>query len=220
MGNLFTISFPESEVKKAIRASFDGGGQKFRRSLTKALNPIGARVASNVIKRTLTGGAPVRYPNLRRRTPLGVRTGTLRRSVISRVESGAKGPLIRVGVTRGPALKYAGILEHGGIIRPVSSKSLAIPTGDALTASGVARYASPRDYPGELSFIPIHRGRVVGILVDKSLDAEGQRPGALWFLLSSVRIPKFAWLSAPVYQSIPQVRNEIESWLLQYSAKI
>jgi hypothetical protein len=40
------------------------------------------------------------------------------------------------------------VLEEGGTITPKSAKVLAVPVGNALTATGRARFASPREVEG------------------------------------------------------------------------
>jgi hypothetical protein len=78
------------------------------------------------------------------------RTGNLARSVATseprRVGTGGWEGLFGYG--RGVAARYARILEEGGTITPKSAKVLAVPVGNALTATGRARFASPREVEG------------------------------------------------------------------------
>lgn len=108
---------------------------------------------------------------------LKIRTGTLAKSVVGR-SARVKGSVgMRVGILDGPALRYAGPQEYGTkgfnpsspypTIKPTRAKALAIPINSALTKAGVAKYVSPRDYPGGLFFIAAHRGKVIGFLFPK-----------------------------------------------------
>ena len=77
------------------------------------------------------------------------RTGNLARSVTNtdptrRPDGVWEG---RFGYGRGPSARYARILEEGGTITPKNAKVLSIPIGEGLTATGRARYASPRQVP-------------------------------------------------------------------------
>lgn len=103
------------------------------------------------------------------RSRMKSRSTLLRRSIAGfvRAEGAPRagiGPLragadIEVGVAAGGVtlagaeVVYAGIQERGGTVRPVRRKWLAIPTASVKTGVGVARYATPRDYPRPLQFI-------------------------------------------------------------------
>ena len=82
---------------------------------------------------------------------------------------------MKIGILRGPALKYAGVLDEGTVgkggklptIVPKSGKALAFPVDEALTPAGVDRYGGPRNYPGALKFIPYRKsGVAIGALYD------------------------------------------------------
>lgn len=79
-----------------------------------------------------------------------VRTGNLRRSVAFSEPQRRPGGVWegRFGYGSGAAASYARILEEGGTILPKNGRVLAMPVGNALTATGRARYASPRDVEG------------------------------------------------------------------------
>jgi hypothetical protein len=79
-------------------------------------------------------------------------------------------------------VKYADIQERGGIIRPKKAKYLAIPTPAVKTPAGVARYKSPRDYPGETYVWRSKRG---SLWIAESKDGKVR---LLWHLVKSVRI--------------------------------
>lgn len=138
------------------------------------------------------------------------RTGQGRESILARGELYSGYPAVRVGALRGPAVKYMGIQEFGtrgknpdspyDTIRPRNAKALAIPENKALTPAGVPRWASPKDYPGKLHFIPFRRGLAVGALYDDKevakIDravARHQLPDfrdfkALWLLVRQVDV--------------------------------
>lgn len=151
--------------------------------IRQALLPIfhiEAQRIAGVITQSLNAGKKGLY----------VRTGNLKRSIIGRGELIDGAPAMRVGVFSGPSLRYAGVQEHGTkgknplspypTIRPKRGKALAIPVGPALNASGVPRFVSARQYRSprggkigadSLRFVPINRGRLLGVLIDPSYDA-------------------------------------------------
>lgn len=168
----------------------------------------GAILEGKIIKDSLSG------KRLKRRT------GSLARSVTSRAELVGRVPAIRVGIFRGPAVKYAQIQEEGGVIKPKKAKALSIPVGDALTPAGVERYGGPRNYPGELRFLPFRRGIAVGKLVDeeeaKALEEEERSPweaAALYILAKQVTIPASHWLSLPVNDALPGIAKELNKYV-------
>jgi len=121
---------------------------------------------------------------------VGVRTGQLRASITGRGELVGRVPALRVGVFRGPAIKYAGVQEYGtrgknpnspfDTIRPKSGRALAVPVGKALTPAGVARFPSMRDFPEPLVPITgagISKGRFIGVLVTQA-SIDGAAAGA------------------------------------------
>lgn len=89
---------------------------------------------------------------------------------------------------------YAEIQELGGVVVPKRAKYLAIPMPAVKTASGVPRYASPRDYPGKTF---VMRDRKGGLWIAEQAKAKkrGKNMGGaagginlLWKLAKSVRI--------------------------------
>ena len=87
------------------------------------------------------------------------------------------------GRTGGRNLIYARIQDQGGTIRPVRRKWLAIPTPEVKTAAGVARYASPRDYPEPLRFQYLFFG--LAALVERVGDGDVVR----WWLRKKTEVP-------------------------------
>lgn len=162
---------PESK-KLIAKISLQGGARKelLYNQILALFATSALRIASSISRDFLSGQALLR------------RTGRLAGSITGDASLFGKMPSFRVGVIRGPALQYAGIQEEGtsdiepespyAPIKPKASKYLAMPRGKALTPAGVPRYVSPRDYPGELRFIPYAGGKIaVGALYDlKQLD--------------------------------------------------
>ena len=97
---------------------------------------------------------------------LAVRSGRLRASVTMAVSDAPPTMELAAGRARGAPVRYAQMLEDGGVIVPKRGKFLAIPVrgGPAMTASGVTKagWESPRTAPVKLRFVRTVRG---GILV-------------------------------------------------------
>lgn len=140
------------------------------------------------------------------------RTGTLRRSIAGRVVQGGRMvatvdnngqaslfgrtrqgvPLAAIlsagGRTKGKNVIYARIQDQGGTVTPKNAQWLAIPDKSVKTSAGVARYASPRDYPGRLWFHVIQEGTgksASAVLLEKVGDKNVGR----WWLRKEVEIP-------------------------------
>lgn len=120
-------------------------------ALRAALGQGLEEMAAHVQVQMLTGG-DWRTPR-KGRPPLAVRSGDLRRSIVSRLDPAGPGAGAIsgvVGATRGPASAYArAVLGEGDTtIRPKNAKHLWIPIGDNLTAGGAMRM-SPREAMAE-----------------------------------------------------------------------
>jgi len=92
------------------------------------------------------------------------------------------------GRTGGENTVYARLQDQGGTIRPVRRKWLALPTPEVKTAAGVARYASPRDYPEPLRFRLIRDGSgpsALAALVERVAGEEVVR----WWLRKETEVP-------------------------------
>jgi hypothetical protein len=173
-------------VKRTDRESvFKGIDQLFERHAALA--------AGHAVKNYLSGQR------------LNRRTGSLARSVVGRALRVNGIPAMEIGIFGGPAARYAGIQEHGGVIVPKRAKALAMPVGGALTAAGVPRWASPRDYPGELRFVPGHRG--IGVLVDANTGE------VLWRLLRKVVIKPRHYLRDAMLEELPRTARTLGGYL-------
>lgn len=112
----------------------------------KALGPA----LKEAERRTVFRGSELMALTWRRKASgdvLKVRTGAYRASIGTTPTADVAGAFeSRVGVKEGAAGRYAAIHETGGVIR-AKGKLLAIPTEANRTRAGVARQASPRDFP-------------------------------------------------------------------------
>jgi len=103
------------------------------------------------------------------------------------------------GVGFGKRVKYANILETGGIIRPRRAKYLTIPLSNALTKAGATKYPSARDYPN--TFV---RNGVIYQKVGK------RKVVPIFVLRKEVRIPAKRYLS----RTVEMVRGRVERLLV------
>jgi len=129
------ITLEMSPDYPATLASLGSLGRRVAAAVNRGL-AVGCRaVAGIVVSQYLSGQA------------LKPRTGALRRSIDGWLYGDDHGV---IGVRDRSAVdKYAWLLgDEQKEITPVKSKFLAVPIGEGLTASGVARYASPREVPG------------------------------------------------------------------------
>lgn len=92
------------------------------------------------------------------------------------------------GRTGGENVVYARIQELGGTVRPVNRKWLAIPDESVKNPSGVARFASPKDYPKRLWFHVIRPGTGPNALA-VLLERVGRKNVGRWWLRKEVEIP-------------------------------
>jgi hypothetical protein len=152
---------------------------------------------------------------------LKVRSGELRDSIEGLAIIKAGMPAVRVGVFRGPALRYANIQEHGGTIRPRNARALAVPPeGSPARGSGLG----PRDYSGQLRFVPFRNsGIAVGALYDADeLRSARQARGrsfslrdvqAVYLLLTEVQIEGKHYLAKGAAQFLPYIGRELGKYL-------
>lgn len=126
---------------------------------------------------------------------LHTRTGGLKRSLDARV-TGKGSPGMKLRLVSG-GVPYARIQEHGGTVKPINARFLAIPLDANKTAAGVPRYPSPRAFiaahPGETFFL-----RAGGTLLlmwknptKAAAKSSGTGAGAvpLWMFVRQVTIP-------------------------------
>lgn len=139
------------------------------------------------------------------------RTGALARSITGRGIRIGGLPAMRVGIFKGPALAYAQAQEKGATIKPVKAKALAIPQKLVLTAAGVDKYGGPRNYPGELRFVPF---RGSGIAVGGLYPAEELSKGVTlreakiaYLLVTQVKIKPKNFLRDGLRETLPETAS-------------
>lgn len=141
------------------------------------------------------------------RPPVAVRSGNLRRSVISRRDEPLSG---FVGVVRGPATRYAATIlgDERTTIRPTRAKQLWIPVGDNLNASGQTRL-TPREAIEGGAFVVVSkqgnavaltRGRVPG-------TAQRKKPRLIFVLKREVVIQGTGAMTQAAEDMGPRVRD-------------
>lgn len=126
---------------------------------------------------------------------LKVRTGRLRASLNKMMKVDAEGlkTIVGSGVGVGRRVKYATILEVGGVIIPKRAKFLTIPLRPALTKAGVTKYPSARDYPNTIVF------------KNMIWQKEGRKLVPLFVLKKEVKIPAKRYM----YKTAKQVAKKI-----------
>lgn len=161
------------------------------------------------------------------------RSGALARSIVGRSLMASGVPAMRIGVLRGPALRYAGVQEYGtrkynqsspyDTIRPRSAKALAIPQKPALTAVGIDKFGGPRGLPFKAAFIPFRgTGVAVGGLFDpKTLPKSGSglslRSAKMYYLLVKQVDIKPKWYLKDGFEAwLPKMTEELADWLRDY----
>lgn len=140
-------------------------------------------------------------------SPLQTRTGLLSKSVASDVIVEGGKIIARIGILKGPAIKYGSILEEGGTIRPKKGRALAVPLSAAKQGRGTPRFpGGPRSadfrqkYPD--AFLLKRKGKPPLIVSPRRV--RGQRNGRvvelipLFILLRSVKVAPRFWLSGGV----------------------
>lgn len=130
------------------------------------------------------------------------RTGLLRRSIAGTVQDTDTGITVQLsagGRHGGRDVIYARLQELGGTIRPVRRRWLAIPTDEVKTAAGVARYPSPRNYPGRLFFHQKSAG--LAMLLEK---VDG-RSVVRWWLRKETTITPKRYLARSVDRNVPKL---------------
>lgn len=120
---------------------------------------------------------------------LKVRTGRLSGSIQSQVFRTQKNEVIGLvgsGVRTGARVKYATILETGGIIRPKRAKWLTIPLPRALTLAGATKQPRARDFANTF-FAKVRNNLFIFQKVGKNIFP-------LFVLKKQVKIPEFAYM--------------------------
>lgn len=219
MSNEVSIQLtPESKAYLA-RLSHMFGRDTLLKRIYQFFIPASAAAAGHVVKTQLSGQALQR------------RSGILARSMMGEAVMYKGLPGFRVGVFRGPALRYAATQEYGTkgenpqspipTIVPRRTKTLGIPVGPALTDAGVARFASPRDYPVKLKFIPFRKSGVAvgGFFEESSIPKHPPMGWTLkqarmaYLLVSKTDIKPHWYIRKGVMDYLPKVAQELSVFL-------
>lgn len=138
------------------------------------ISQMGTRMARGRIGPAIGGGL------------VRTRSGALRRSFQREMRrSGGIGGLSTKLFSAGNP--YANIQEFGGTITPKRAQNLAVPVHPSLfTASGVARYASPRMYPGKTAVVKTPKGGLW--IVARKGKGKDAKTLWLWKLVKSVTL--------------------------------
>lgn len=214
------LNIPKSTLRNLEDISNRFKPLKVYRALDRFFDEIALWIAGQIIKTSLSGKLLKR------------RTGQLASSITGRSIREKGVPGFKVGVFRGPALRYAGILEYGTkgfnpkspypTIKPKRAKALAMPVGDAVTAAGVSRFGGPRDYEkqaGKLTFIPFGRGSgAIGGLYSETELAKGDGTNlinakASYLLLAKTDIKPRWYLRQGVRRRLPMVVKKLSKFL-------
>jgi hypothetical protein len=219
------------------RLAKNPGGKRdeIRDFVFEVLKPLGPKAAGHVIKTQLSGRpAPAYKPTSGRGSKQRKerRTGQLARSIVGRAIKFEGLPALEVGQLRAGGTRvarYGWTQEYGtkGLnpespvqdIKPRNKKFLAVPQEPALTPTGVPRYDSPRDYPGDLVVIKFQglvgkNKNVAGKLVSKKAYDDARAAAALgqpssvsldavYLLLTFVRIRPGHFLRDGVQDYLP-----------------
>jgi len=137
-------------LAEAARA-LSGAKAPLTQTIAQATNTVGEESVNWLKREFRSAAAPTMFGGNWSATATAVRTGALRRSYGQRTTQQNDAVQLDVGVLAGMSepIQYARLHEYGGTIK--SSRAggyLAIPLFGALTAAGVGRSASPRDFEG------------------------------------------------------------------------
>jgi hypothetical protein len=190
-------------------------------ALDKFFDQMALWVSGQIIKTALSGQV------------LSRRTGNLAKSITGRAFREKGVPGFKVGIFRGPALRYAGVLEYGTkgynskspypTIKPKKAKALAMPINDALTPAGVARFLSPRDFSRqkeELIFVPYQRGSgaIGGLYTSTELikgETNFENAKASYLLLAKADIKPRWYLRNGLRRRLPTVVKKLGVFLTE-----
>ena len=216
---------------------------KLTKESVKLLATIGRRTKKSVFEkdvlefldRQASIGADFISDNMLSNQRLRRRSGNLAKSIVGRSLKAAGVPAIRIGVLRGPALRYAGVQEYGtkkynpdspyDTIRPRHGKALAMPTEHATTPVGLDKFGGPRNLPFKAVFIPFRgTGVAVGGLFDPgTLPPSGSglslRTAKMYYLLLKEVDIKPKWYLKDGFDAfLPLLVEELADWLRDYAA--
>ena len=165
--------------------------------------------ANGAIQKMLVAAATATEDRLKQNVSndiLKVRTGNLRNSLQSRVDmiNGKWTASVGSGVRTGGRVPYANILETGGTITPVTKQFLAIPIGDALTPTGVAKFTPTELKDGQATG---YAGSVIigGIIFGIANLKSRSQITPLFVLKRSVEIPAKLYMNITLDEMTPDI---------------
>jgi hypothetical protein len=184
------ISLELGPEMQRTMTSMTSMGQAVAEGCSRGLALAVELAATNVGKNFMTGQL------------LKARTGNLRKAVQGWKESAFEGV---VGVRPGSAVeKYSWILgDQTKTIKPTRGRLLAIPIGDNLTGSGVAKKSSPRDFPG--GWFQLVGGRLFFVERKGKTERSGLR--ILFLMLPSVTVKGSDALAKGVLDAVDQMND-------------
>ncbi|MCK4624567.1 MAG: hypothetical protein KAV00_04595 [Phycisphaerae bacterium] len=210
---MFRIELKLDEASKREIRRLEGLGKRFLPALTRAARYGAEQLASKIAEQELGPDGTLK-----------VVTGKLRSSLRGRVVSTGATIVAAVGVTKGPATKYAAIHEHGGVIRPKNAKALAIPLPAARGPGGKPRFpGGPREaarkHPN--MFMLKQKGKAPLLCYAKRVRGKaGGRVSELvplFVLKKSVKVPAKHWLSGGAWKHrgifVVGVQQNLTAWL-------
>lgn len=173
-------------------------GKYIYQQMQKIFSKISRDVAKYIVDNLLNGQLVHR------------RTGTLAGAMRGRAEIINGIPSLRVGVFRGPALAYAGVIDQGtkrynpdspyDTIRPKTAKALKVPVGEGVPSDDLVfiKFKQPKNF-------------VIGALYERhSLQNRGRQASlqdvkAAYLLMSQVDIRPRFYLKTGIMQALPQI---------------
>jgi len=178
-------------------------------AVTLAFNRSGLIIAGRIVKNYLSGQR------------LNRQTGSLARSIAHDVQEYRGLPSLRIGIFRGPALKYAAVQEYGTKSKNSKSpiKDITPKNGKALAWPINAPGKTPKDFD-DSKFIPYRRGTIaIGALYDakklkklRQADPENfslREIQPLFVLLRKLAIEPKYYLRDGVKENVPVIAKEL-----------
>lgn len=218
----FRIFLDDQSKRKLNNLARRTSKLEFIKDLKKVVSIEAGQITKSIRRNYLSGN------------PLHRRTGNLASGIVSSSIISKTGlPGIKVGVLRGPALKYYLTQNYGtkGLnpdspiddIVPRRAEAMAIPVGPALTSSGVRKRISPTSWDN-LKFIPFRNsGVAIGALYDAddlaSLRGEGLTLSDIpqyYLLVLQVRMKPTLFMEKAIAARLPQSVSNITYFINNY----
>ena len=144
-------------------------------------------------------------------SPLKVRTGRLRSSITNLVQRVGN---VIIGIV-GTNVRYGAIHEFGGVIRPKSSKYLAIPLDAAKTPSGVAR-GGPRSFQNTF----VRKTQAGNLIIFGKPNPGAKEAEPLFILKKFVRIPARPYMRPALEENAENIRQLFRNTLVRMAEQL